>query len=141
MKRFTQHLLEKYLTRVKANYSPDSQEVFVNPSKQEVKQLLSGWADFYRAVLDGTKLIAWNELLHDTIFDKLKLSKGVIPIVVNPYGNSAYINVTDTSDRTIWHHNPNVANIIRNHPQLKKHYREIEVGYYDQTIVGDWEQL
>jgi len=49
--------------------------------------------------------------------------------------------VTDSSKRTKWYHNPEVAEVIRNYPYLNKMWDDIEVDYYDSDIVGDWEEM
>lgn len=62
-----------------------------------------------------------------------------LPIYLSHHGDEAHAHVTDASRRTKWHHNPETADYIRNHPQLKKHFKHISVSYYDEDIHGDWE--
>ena len=99
-----------------------------------------------RAFLDGNNIYVWPvfEDLHGNMASKIGVSSKAIPLVIgfSNRGEIDYCMVTDHSRRTVWDHNPDVYQEIVSHPRLRSlSSSDLDVGYYDLAIVGDWRHL
>jgi hypothetical protein len=116
--------------------------VYKNPSPAEMRVLTK--TDAPRAFLIGDSILVWDTstALHQTVRDHLRLDKTAVPLML--YGQPRRgidAMVTDNTDNTPLWHNPMVAEIVRDHPYLRSVFGEVTVSYYDENIVGDWEEL
>jgi hypothetical protein len=121
-------------------------EVFKNPSKKEYNELLGRNDDGVRAFLVKNDIYVWHiyGALHAEVDRKMKFGRNALPIVV--YGDDLnkpdFVMVTDYTKNTSWYHNPDTANYIRNSSYLSnKKIRNIEISYFDEDIVGNWEEI
>jgi hypothetical protein len=134
-------VVEDFAGSFKTRYAPEGCEVFRNPTRREF-QACGGEI---RAFLVGDDVLMWNayKALHQQVREGMNLPKDALSIEIwsEGYGGDLLANVTDNSERTVWHHNPETANYIRNHPALNRMFADISVDYYDGAIVGDWEEL
>lgn len=118
-------------------------EIFKNPSRKEYAQCLDG-NDDVRAFLVGDDILIWNtySALHQMVREELKLPATAISIVLCGRPDSeAYVSVTDNTKGTVWWHNAAVARAIHKNPALNRMFSEIEISYYDEAIVGPWDEL
>lgn len=138
------HLVEKYLGTVIEKWkrsNPDT-EVFINPSKKELKEILGNGDNFAAILPDDRDFIAFNSLtLHQSVREQLKLNKNIITVRCYLWNTDIDITVTDGTKNTIWHHNPMIENMIRGNRYIQKTFTNIEINYYDEAIVGDWGKL
>lgn len=117
-------------------------EVFKNPSPREMAECKPHHE--VGAILTAKDIYVWDreKAYHKNAMDQLKLHRDLplllIPDNTNP--NRFDILITDASKGTKWNHNPNTANFIRNHPFFKN--KQIDhIMYWDEDVVGDWEEL
>ena len=117
-------------------------DVFKNPTTKELKEVSREEGTGTRAFLDGNDIYVWEGALHRAIQDQLKLSDKRIPLDVATDGNKIYsVRVTDHSKRTKWYHDPEVEEVIKKHPFIKlKADNDFNVEYYDEAIVGPWDE-
>ena len=115
--------------------------VHKNPAPGEL-QKIAGEYSTTRAFLVKDGMLAWGLVIHAPVAESLGLNKYVIPIVLYVDGSYADAMVTDFSKRTVWHENPATADAIRGNPYMKKTFRGgVSVSYYNENVVGDWEEL
>lgn len=145
-----QPLYEEYLTSVeipRLSRELGSRwlvDVMKNPTRKELNKLNVQKYDVVRAFVVGNDLLAWNvgEGLHMEMATVLKLDiSNVIPLLLYVFQDEGHAKVTDMSRKTVWHHNPKTADVLRRHHALNNMFRKIEVSYYDQDEVGDWEEM
>ena len=119
--------------------------VYKNPSMMELKGVAedhpledAGWVGSW---LVGNDWYVWsyNDALHYDIEKQLGIQNG-IPLSIAFNDRKAFVVVTDSSKRTNWHHNPDVADAIRNHPHLGSQFNIEDISYYDEAIVGSWHE-
>lgn len=112
--------------------------VFKNPTRVELERMVQ-WGTV-RAWLVGRDMLAFDPGIHAHVFRKLDLPKTSIPLMLYPAVRDVIATVTDASNNTIWRHSPNVKPAIMNHPHMNRLFDQIEVRYYDEDVVGDWEK-
>ena len=49
--------------------------------------------------------------------------------------------MTDSTEGTKWHNNPKVADWIRKRPVWWINPKDIVISYYNEDVVGEWEDL
>lgn len=119
--------------------------IFQDPNPKELNSILEH--DEVRAFLLPEHVLAWNVFssVHYQVSQDLKLGKDAIPVILHfiPGQKLTGVTVTDFSRNTKWHHNPEVYWKILNHPfvKLKGMGETVEVGYYDEAIVGAWHEV
>ena len=113
-------------------------EIYRNPTGKEWKSIADHGE--VRAFLVGDDLLAWQvyDSVHQTVREELKLPKESIPLNLWIQGKEAVAVVTDNSKNTPLHHSPDVESVIINHPYFVSKRITVEVGYYDEAIVGPW---
>lgn len=123
-------------------------EIYKNPTRKELAELSEPEEGaIIRAYLTNDSLYAWKPStgLHGSIRDHMGLDKNKalgIYLFYNPaYHNDIDIQITDSTKGTKWHHNPNVAEWIRLRPVWWINPKNITISYYDEAIVGKWEDL
>ncbi len=116
--------------------------IYRNPTAKEWKD-----CDEYgevRAFIVGDDVFVWNPFtaLHQMVRDHLSLGNEAISVSIGGmFRNEAYINVTDNTRNTPWHHNPEVIAAIRQCAFIRTHFTSVEIGFYDEAIVGPWNDL
>jgi len=126
-------------------------EVIKNPTPQTLNELQSDATLGIRGWITGEgDLVAWDVVggLH---YDVQKLmgedwkewGSGSIPIYFSVQdGFIGVVVVTDSSERTRWHENPETAEAIKDALHLWTDPSwGLDIGYYNEAIVGDWEDL
>jgi hypothetical protein len=118
----------------------NSCEVFKNPSLKEYRQCLAS-NDDVRAFLVGDDILIWNtfEAVHQMVREEMKLDQNAIPI--NLYGHpggECIAVITDNSRNSPWWHSGEVIEVIETNNYLKRNFTNIEIGFYDEDIVGPW---
>ena len=120
-------------------------DVMRNPSLSELGDLNIRKYGMVRAFMVGKDVLAWNQgdAIHAEAAEGIlgAEAKKAIPFVFSVEGREAFVMVTDFSQRTIWHENRNTANVIRENPYMKRMFDQLEIGYYNEDIVGDWEEI
>ena len=140
---------EALLTAFKTPRNKEYVEVYVNPTRTEIGRLQN---DPYDTMLRGFlttdgRIIIWNvnHATHFQMAERLGLRRedvvGIYLWVDPKNWHYAEIQVTDFTSRTKWHHNPELADWIREHPAWWMDGNYIDIGYYDEAIVGPWEEL
>ena len=119
-------------------------ETYENPSSRELMMLArTSPHDDIRAFIIGDTVLAWASMgaLHIQIAEQFNLPNTVIPIIfmVDRSDMSAVIIVTDYVRKTNWYHNPETANAIKSNGYISSSFKDIEISYFDEDIVGDWE--
>jgi hypothetical protein len=131
------NLIESYETTIKG--IGDSQvEVFRNPSRKEWQECSQH--DMVRAFIVGNDLLIWSVFgaVHQMVRDSLSLPNTAIPVTIEgEYRGAVYISVTDNAKSPILH-NPNIRDLLLDNSFLH-HFSDIDIGFFDQAIVGDWE--
>lgn len=123
--------------------------VYLNPTSQELSFISKAYGEARIYLVGNDQMYAWNttEAMHYHIEKEIGISGG-IPLVVGVSGGKITgAVVTDSSKRTEWHENPQVKKAVLSngpfvgamHPSIK--IDEETFGYYNEDIVGDWEQL
>lgn len=114
-------------------------EVFKNPSRAEYNDCEQ--YDAVRAMIVDSDLYIWSfSALHAEVAEHMHFPKTCIPVILHgDYKGDVQVSVTDFSERTIWHHNGDVADEIRS-VLTDFGFKEINVEYYDYAIVGDWSE-
>lgn len=116
--------------------------IYRNPTTKEWKD-----CDEYgevRAFIVGDDVLVWNPFtaVHQMVRDHLSLGNDAISVSIGGmFRNEAYINVTDNTRNTPWHHNPEVIAAIRQCAFIRTHFTSVEIGFYDEAIVGPWDDL
>lgn len=116
-------------------------EVFRNPSRKEWRQI-SGEYQLIRGFIVGDDLLVWAafDAVHQNIREGLKLPNTAIPVTIEgEYRGSIYINVTDNARPPVLH-NPEIRSMILDCDFLNA-FSDIEIGFFDEAIYGDWEDL
>lgn len=136
------NLVETFLTAIRPTYrtNNDAVEVYRNPSAKEWRSM----GDSVHAFIIGDDILAWQggSLLHYEVHQNCSLPQTAIPVYL--YGDlkdDLDVQVTDSAKRSPWFHNPLTANQIRRCNYLKNNFSDISVSYFDEAIVGDWEEL
>ncbi len=115
-------------------------EVFKNPDRREYKAAKAD-NDDVRAFLVGDDIYVWNtfQAVHRAVRDELKLPDTAVPLnLYGTPGSEGLANVSDATQGTPLWHNPEVYDMVQEHPYLLRAFTEIEITYYDEAIVGDW---
>ncbi len=132
-------LNEVFIHEFKPSYTKGkSCEIFKNPTAKEYRTF-EGMARGF--IIDDRTVILWKvyDSLHQTVRDELKLSKDVIPIVI--YGDlksDVNIEVTDNIRNSELLHTP-LSEVIRTNAYIQAAFRDINVSYFDEAIVGSWD--
>jgi hypothetical protein len=118
-------------------------DIFRNPSSKEWREI-GGNDNGVRGYLVGDDLLVWDtgKTLHFEVREQLKLNDKAIPVYI--YGmlrQRVEVVVSDASKNTPWFHNPEVSEAIRENAFMQTNFKGISVGYFDEDIVGDWENL
>lgn len=117
--------------------------VFVNPTPAQLSKCLDD--DHCRAFVTKDKLIVWpiTDALHANVAESLKLGDDAVSLYLYGRGTDvAAVTVTDWTEGTKWHHSLEVKEYVLNNPKLEKFLdSDVEFGYYDEDIVGDWSEL
>ena len=124
------------------NHQGGNVEVFKNPDRRELRELSQEKS--IRAILTQSDCFAWDAFggLHFTIRNYFKgMFLDSMSVILYPEGNGVHVFVTDNNKNTQWHHNSQAAELVRSHPYLNKMWSDIEISYWDEDIVGDWEQI
>lgn len=119
-------------------------DVVKNPSKDVLPKLLDKWGATRAFLMRGSAIIWGVSPIHAEVARQLGLADNpyALPIILYADGADAMVQVTDYSRNTKWHENPQAANFIRNHPYMRKMFGDnIDIDYYNDAIVGDWEEL
>jgi oligoribonuclease (3'-5' exoribonuclease)/8-oxo-dGTP pyrophosphatase MutT (NUDIX family) len=122
-------------------------EIYLNPSPREIQKMKGEYSQI-RALLDGDKIFMWDayQAIHFQVWEELKKANliGPDPISLDMYFNGtkvAEVMVTDFTEKTKWHHDPKLKEIILNNPTIKRIAEpDMNVSYYDEAIVGPWEE-
>ena len=139
--RLRQYLTEAYVGRVKERFGEGSTEVFKNPTRKELKGILEEWEDFRAFLTNEKDCIAFSSgLLHHDVRGGMNLPRDSLALQIWIYGNTISIRVTDNNRGNKWHHNPKIRDFIMNHKYLKR-FKIEDIDYYDEAIVGPWEEL
>lgn len=123
-----------------ASVSPDTLRVYEDPTADELRLLLEGGGSA-RAFLgpDGRKLYAWDaaDAVHSEVLAHLPATTEWIPLVIFEDGE---VEVTESSRRTRWWHNPLVTEVLLSSPALQRVLgsKPRGVSYYDEATSGDW---
>lgn len=121
--------------------------ILVNPSRLDLVKMdrEQGGYQEARAFLDKDNLYAWPVFddLHANMAPRIGVNKEAIPLVIgfDGRGTVKFAMVTDYSRNTIWHHNPDITLEILHHPRLSRISSDLDIGYYDYAIVGDWSEI
>jgi hypothetical protein len=116
-------------------------EVHKNPTRKEIHG--STQYDDVGGFLHHNDLYTFNRMhsLHHEVRDHIGADHHHLPVVISHRGKEAHVQVTDNSRHSKWHHNPDTEHYIRNHPQIKKHFKDVSVSYYDEDIHGNWSHM
>jgi hypothetical protein len=116
-------------------------EVFRNPNSREFREC----GGEIRAFLVGSDILMWNAYgaLHQEVRERMKLPRDIISLEIysEGYGGDVFVNVTDNTERTSWYHNPEIVDEIKSHPGLNRMFKDIDIGYFDEAIVGPWDEI
>jgi hypothetical protein len=143
MKTFKQYVGEAWTDQISGSRSdPTPTDIFINPTRKE----LASCANYggCPAILLDDDMYVWKDSLHYEVIDKLQLDKkNIIPLRLYLDRSTVLgVEVTDTSKRTNWNHNPEVYDAIINHRFIRLYGEDIEgddfVSYYDEAIGGSW---
>ena len=138
-------LLEKYLGNVVEKWKrekPDT-DVFINPDGKELKEILKK-RDEMRIILPNNKdFIAFDVFtLHQSVREQMGLPKDSLTLMGYVWGGRDLdVTVTDNIRNTKWDESPETAEFIRNHKYLNRKFKLGDINYYNEAIVGDWEEL
>jgi hypothetical protein len=121
-------------------------DLYKNPTAKELKHVLGKNQEARAFIINDYDIIVWNvfDSLHYSVKKELKLPDTVIPI--NLFCNKlndheSYAQVTDTIKNTPLWHDKTVAEKIKNNAFMKRHFKNIEISYYDESIYGDWKDI
>lgn len=131
-------LIEKYQTGFKG-IKGEMADIFRNPTTKEWRECEQ--YNEVRGMVVGDDLLIWNPYtaVHQMVRDELNLPREAIPLtIMGILRGEAHVTVTDNSAQTPWHHNPEVARAIRSCGYVQNNFTDIEISYYDESIVGDW---
>jgi putative N-acetylmannosamine-6-phosphate epimerase len=137
-------IVEKYLGTVREQWkreNPDT-DVFINPTRKELKEILHRRDDFAAIIPNDKDFIAFKgDTLHQSVREQLKLKKDIITVRCYMWNTDIDIQVTDNTKNTKWHHNPDIKDAIEDNKYINKTFTNVEISYYDEAIVGDWSEL
>lgn len=136
MRNQIQGLTEKYDATV--DFYGKKAEVFKNPSLGELRAMGSATTGT-RAFLIGKNALVWHGVVHQTVREKMKLSKDALPVILYIGGGVVDVMVTDNSKGSKWHRSPKTFDFITKNTYLKR-WKIGEVLYYDEAIVGKWHE-
>lgn len=141
-------LSESFLTSFKREGWEDDiryVEIFINPSQHELEECKTN--GMVGMMISDTNCYIWNrnKSIHDTIrrflvYEGYDDVKDAISILFYFKGNKCGIYVTDNVKNTKWQHNKGIKDFIIIHPFFKNRIIE-EIKYWDEDIVGKWEDL
>lgn len=118
-------------------------EVFINPTQREISEVTSH--DEYGIIISGKNAYVWNRDLayhfqvRKFLGNKVD-SNYVCGRIVIEGNNKVSLIVSDDTIKSNLHHNPEIGNFIQTHPFFKDKTL-MDVLYYDQHVVGDWQNL
>jgi hypothetical protein len=138
--RAVEHLSEERFRIKVLSYSGNRVNLYIDPTFEELEGIKSFGE--VRAWLDSNHCYAWDstEALHYDVKEGMGLADAV-PVALIFDRIDAVIIVTDAVRTTKWHHNPQVAEFIRRHPYISRMWDTVVLHYYDEDVVGDWEEL
>ena len=116
--------------------------IYRNPTRKEWKECQQH--DEVRAFIVGNDILIWNPYvaLHQMVRDELSLGNDAISIMIEGnFGDGCYVSVTDNTRNTPWWHNPAVIDAIEDCGFMASKFPTIEIGFYDEAIVGSWDEL
>ena len=138
-------LLEKYLGTVRETWkvADKDTEVFINPDRKELKELLGKWDEIAVILPNNKDFIAFSRsTLHNSVKEQLKLPKDSVTLTAYVWGmKDLDVTVTDNVRNSKWDDNPKTADFIRNNKYIQRKFKLGEISYYNDAIVGDWEEL
>lgn len=127
----------------------DPVKVYKNPSQTELMSCVL--YDEVRAFLLGDDMWVWSiDATHHRVINYLGMGKNqdVIPLIMYIVGGLITgVTVTDYSEHTKWHMDPEVEYAITNNRyiQLKSDPEMVEdpefVSYYNEAEVGRWDEI
>lgn len=144
MKLYKRILKEEWYQSFKGGFSSaDKVDVYKNISRKELIKFGKDVDNISSYLLSNGDIYSWKHDFHINIMRNMKpkIPQDAIPVIIYFYRNEAEVTVTDSSKGTKWHHNPNAAKAIKSHRHMNKLFKKINVSYYDDAIVGDWEEL
>lgn len=136
-------IAEGFVTTLTPDYGARKPfDVFKNPSRKEWREI-AGQHDEVRAYIVGDDVFAWPVFgdLHANVARALGITNGISVLIMGDYRGEASIQVTDATRHTSWLHNPGTADAIRDCAFLDRTFEFIEIGFFDETVVGDWSEL
>ncbi len=115
--------------------------IYRNPTRREWKSISED--DSVRALVDGDDLIVWNTYtaLHQMVRDHLNLRDAISIVIYGSLGQDIGILITDNNRNTQWMHNPDTAETIRDCAYIANNFSDVEISYFDEAIVGPWDDL
>lgn len=137
-------IVEKYLGTVRETWksSGQDQDIFINPDNKELREIKKGYDEFAIIIPNDKDTIAFNRgTLHQSVIDQLKINKDMVSATAFSEGRKLYVSVSDATKRGKWFHNPAIGDFIRSNKFIQRKWSDIEIDYYDDAIVGDWEEL
>lgn len=120
-------------------------EIFKNPTKKELNSINS--ENLIRGLLTDDSLFVWNayDSIHYEVSQHLNLNYDNSVGIYLYYSPSEHpdiaVTVTDYNRSGKWFHNPDLYEWIVNHPAWWMDPSYIDVSYYDESIVGKWEDI
>ena len=137
-------VLEKYLGNVRETWksTPADEDVFINPDGSELREIKKNYDEFAIIIPNNKDMIAFNRgTLHQSVIDQLKINKHCVTATAYAEYPKLYVSISDATKRGKWFHNPAIGDFIRGNKYIKSKWKEIVIDYYDDAIVGDWEEL
>ncbi len=109
-------------------------EVLLNPEWSDV----SSWSAVGGFVLDPSRVLMFDRLkaMHGPLAEALKLEPSYVPL---EFYDSHTVRVTDNIGRTVWNKKRDIVAPFLRKNQYLKYLGMNEIHYYDEDIVGDWE--
>jgi hypothetical protein len=81
-------------------------------------------------------------MLHRSVLDQHKISdKKVVAATCAFDGKELYVNVTDATKNSVWHHNPDIGEFIESNKYLSRKWSSFDINFYDEAIYGDWRDM
>ena len=128
--------------------SQETSTVYLNPTRQEIlsSSLVDKWNTLRAFIYPSGDLVVWQGVLHGEVRSNLPdwikdLGEPISTYIYTEGSSNGLVVVTDYSRHTKWHHNPEVAKVIRGNKGIRQLFSTVDINYYDEAIVGDWEEL
>ena len=141
MKSFSQYISEEFVDSVSTRFTNDYKDVFKNPSKKELYEIMD--ERIFRAIIlnENDVLCFPDSLLHYRAIEHFNL-KDIVSLVVlsNLPDKDIYVAVTD-STKGHWFHNPEIKVYIKDNKYLNKMFDIEQISFFDEAIYGDWSEL